>query len=943
MRLALAAVATTVLPLALWALLAFRIDPKACDGNYIAPHYVPQDVRSAPRSLAARYRLVLHREQQDVPLSNDVVTGIPVLFLPGNAGSFKQVRSFGSVAQRVWRWKRSEGAVQLPLDIYAVDTNYELSAFSDSVLLRQALFAADAVKTILARYEHLPDPPRSVIIVGHSMGGFVARLITLLPVLVRQQSYGPIPDPDEMPQLPAGSIEAIITLSSPHRHPPAPITRRIVDLYERANKLWRIGHDTVADITLVSVANGRKDVVLNSALTHLDGVIDPSRGLTVYATAVPRVWATSDHEGAVWCNQMLEIVAESIYDMHRRNATRALLTPDDRMRVLEQHFRGVRPKPHVAPPSSAAADPVVLVHAGQLSLPSLADPGSNHRSYELVLDAHAPRPVMRLLTSLPARGRAFNVTVTASAPGSVDVGPGLDDADVARLMLASAGRGDGGAVDITASAARLVPAATTKPFEIMFHPLHASRDDGRPAWTLIEFDTREIPLIEKEARVRIHVHAPQPRSGAQDAFLEASFDDFRQRAVVGVSSLGLIFGARRELSTGSLASHFVIPRIRDGRLRYHMRVEPHCDGSPVFTPFVEYSVPPSYDTKFVSNITDMIVSWYSDPRRPTEPEGLHLSVYSSNACPRATLHVRVHWLGSLAGVASDYASFFPAMLVGTALMFYCNYFGGPVVAATASPRTWSFEELVEKHFWSHLQTVFFIDFGSIYVPAFLALDRATFLGPRDVINIFGLTFWFVLATGTLLVLSAVLHVLVQLVAATLAWAFRPVYSSRMHAWFGLVLMCAVGLVPLYVVHIVAWAYLFGLTVVNCHASGSRARKAADHIALVAYTTLLPFSILERVANGVSFEANSPFSAVGLLTIVQNALHLWFVLGQRTRPGTGPREEMAWLGQMPDTAVTTVLVLVYGWQYTYVAPACFSLVMAWECALRLGLLRGRRVA
>lgn len=56
------------------------------------------------------------------------VRGLPVLFIPGNAGSGKQMRSLASQA----------AAAGLPLDVWGVDFEEEFSGMSGTALLAQA-------------------------------------------------------------------------------------------------------------------------------------------------------------------------------------------------------------------------------------------------------------------------------------------------------------------------------------------------------------------------------------------------------------------------------------------------------------------------------------------------------------------------------------------------------------------------------------------------------------------------------------------------------------------------------------------------------------------------------------------------------------------------------------------------------------------------------------
>lgn len=91
--------------------------------------------------------------------------GSPVLFIVGNADSYRQVRSLGSVAYRM-------GDKQRQLDFFSIDFNEELSALFGGVLEPQAEFVAHAIRAIRALYK----TEQSVILVGNSIGGLLSRM-----------------------------------------------------------------------------------------------------------------------------------------------------------------------------------------------------------------------------------------------------------------------------------------------------------------------------------------------------------------------------------------------------------------------------------------------------------------------------------------------------------------------------------------------------------------------------------------------------------------------------------------------------------------------------------------------------------------------------------------------------------------------------------------------
>lgn len=102
---------------------------------YEYPQYVPIDLKSAPVS-PPHYKLYAYGEGKATErLRKGKFVGIPVLFIPGNSGSHKQVRSLASVALR----KSLDDQEHRPkFDFFAVDFEEELSAVYGGVLERQS-------------------------------------------------------------------------------------------------------------------------------------------------------------------------------------------------------------------------------------------------------------------------------------------------------------------------------------------------------------------------------------------------------------------------------------------------------------------------------------------------------------------------------------------------------------------------------------------------------------------------------------------------------------------------------------------------------------------------------------------------------------------------------------------------------------------------------------
>lgn len=222
-----------------------------------------------------------------------------------------------------------------------MDFHEEFSALHGQSLLEQAEYLNDAVDYILKLYPlsrksnaqmnaKLPDPT-SVIIVGHSMGGVVARTMFML------SNYQP------------GSINTIITMSTPHSLPPAPFDWKISKIYDDMHRFWVDGFNVAADldwtrshslkdVMLISIAGGTLDNIVCSDSANVGAFLPPSNGFTVFTTAIPHVWTGTDHLSIISCKQLMRVLARSmlnIVDARRPSQTKPL---EDRMQVMQKAF-----------------------------------------------------------------------------------------------------------------------------------------------------------------------------------------------------------------------------------------------------------------------------------------------------------------------------------------------------------------------------------------------------------------------------------------------------------------------------------------------------------------------------------------------------------------------------------------------------------------------------
>ncbi|KAM6934548.1 GPI inositol-deacylase [Xenentodon cancila] len=242
--------------------------------------------------------------------------GAPVLFLPGNAGSYKQARSLGSVALR--KAENILGGVHL--NVFTVDFNEELVALYGGSLVRQTHFLHESIKVILRLYKHLKTPPRSVVLVGHSMGGVVARALFTLPHF--------------HPHL----VSLIITQASPHRAPVLALDPYLLDFYFAVRQKWVNQANKLRNITVLSIGGGYRDYQVRSGLTSLPCPPGDPNKLSLVVTAVPRAWVSTDHLSIVWCKELVLATVRAFFDLIDTETSQFTEDPEKKMIVFNHHF-----------------------------------------------------------------------------------------------------------------------------------------------------------------------------------------------------------------------------------------------------------------------------------------------------------------------------------------------------------------------------------------------------------------------------------------------------------------------------------------------------------------------------------------------------------------------------------------------------------------------------
>uniref|UniRef100_A0A2K6G5R0 GPI inositol-deacylase n=1 Tax=Propithecus coquereli TaxID=379532 RepID=A0A2K6G5R0_PROCO len=303
--------------LGLWDVF-FGFEENKCSMSYMFEYPEYQKIE-LPKKLAKRYpayELYLYgegsyaEEHKILPL-----TGIPVLFLPGNAGSYKQVRSIGSIALR----KAEDIDFKYHFDFFSVNFNEELVALYGGSLQKQTKFVHECIKTILKLYKGQEFAPKSVTIIGHSMGGLVARALLTLKNFKQDL------------------INLLITQATPHVAPVMPLDRFITDFYMTVNNYWILNARHI-NLTTLSVAGGFRDYQVRSGLTFLPKLSHHTSALSVVSSAVPKTWVSTDHLSIVWCKQLQLTTVRAFFDLIDADTKQITQNSKKKLSVLNHHF-----------------------------------------------------------------------------------------------------------------------------------------------------------------------------------------------------------------------------------------------------------------------------------------------------------------------------------------------------------------------------------------------------------------------------------------------------------------------------------------------------------------------------------------------------------------------------------------------------------------------------
>src|SRR5690606_1229219 len=133
---ALALAAALVIGTMAWAVLVDK-EPSTCQMTYMSPRYTRIDVGVSP--YGDKYALLRYQEMGVQPSAGK---RWPMLFIPGSAGSPRQVRSLAAEAARFG----------LPFDFYTIDAEEEFTGLYGVSIMEQAVYANDVIGLLLRQF-----------------------------------------------------------------------------------------------------------------------------------------------------------------------------------------------------------------------------------------------------------------------------------------------------------------------------------------------------------------------------------------------------------------------------------------------------------------------------------------------------------------------------------------------------------------------------------------------------------------------------------------------------------------------------------------------------------------------------------------------------------------------------------------------------------------------
>lgn len=276
---------------------------------------------------------------------------IPVLFVHGNAGPYELMATVGSMLP-IGKWPPQAMLSQdtfipaLTMTMFSADLNEEANIHSGKLLYRQAVFVNISAQFLKDRFVSyygggtkrscgvsvinaekdfesvaLPSDKRpenfctsvwsevdsvaarGIWLVGHSMGGIVAKLASLMVT-----GGGP-------------TIAGIITINTPHRYPPLFFDSTLLHVYHELNT------SSKASVPIVSISSGPRDeqVFFESTIART------TNAFSLMTTHMFDCGVMFDHNSLLWSVEFVEPFVETFWRIHNKLTVNASVSVKEAM------------------------------------------------------------------------------------------------------------------------------------------------------------------------------------------------------------------------------------------------------------------------------------------------------------------------------------------------------------------------------------------------------------------------------------------------------------------------------------------------------------------------------------------------------------------------------------------------------------------------------------
>ncbi|KAI1409361.1 PGAP1-domain-containing protein [Hypoxylon sp. FL1857] len=669
----------------IYSAATLHCDPKGCRMSWMSPSYAKfKDFDTEHTRFATKYSLYLYREQGFD--NGPKIKGIPVLFIPGNAGSYRQVRSIASESARYFHDVLQHDAAALnagarSLDFFTVDFNEDFTAFHGQTMLDQAEYINEAIRYILSLYldpkiserdPSLPDPS-SVIILGHSMGGIVARTMFI------------------MPNYQQDSVNTIITMSAPHARPPVTFDPQIVSIYNDINNYWRHSYskkssaeNALGQVTLVSIAGGGLDTVVPSDYAGLESIVPETHGFTAFTSTIPTVWTSMDHQAITWCDQFRKVIVRALYDVVDNRGRSQTKSRADRMKAFKRRFlTGLESFVEKTLPEAASSTLLTLEDQSTTML------AADERLVLRNLGTH--RKPKAYLLPLPPGGFAEGKRVTLLSDSKLDR-PGEDgklEVLFCNFFPPQAGQTNlpfsmnidlsGDSTESTKLACKNAASdVVSLPASSRFtkDPFFKEGEWQIPPFSYLEYDLEDVSDYEFVAVID---KTASPTAG----WLVAEFSDKADAHLTQHISLRRLFSFGLSLHLPAdrpMVTEVKLPAIQSSLLAYNLKIESHScnEREPLFTPLVRQYLSEPYESKYFVNAQEVEISLHGVSPYVPPPiksrqfdDGLSLQFWTDPTCDSSmSVHITIDTLGSLGKLYMRYRTVFasfPLLVVALVL------------------------------------------------------------------------------------------------------------------------------------------------------------------------------------------------------------------------------------------------------------------------------------